>query len=208
MSLTDLKAKKAKSRDKDYKLSHEKGLYLLITRKGGKYWRMKYRYAGKEKTLALGVYPEVSLVEAVDKLLIARRLLREGLDPSIEKKKARLTQYESAGTTFELVARDWFEMKSKTWRPAHASRVFRSLELNVLPHLGTIPIDQIDSVQLRAVLDPMQKRGVFDIAARVRQRCSAIFYFTRQPICQNRQAGIPVCILRIRYSVFCKRPVY
>ena len=90
MALTDLAAKRAKPKEKDYKLSVERGLYLQVKTNGAKYWRMKYRFAGKEKTLSFGVYPEVSLAEAMDRLDTARRLLRDDTDPGLEKKKAKV----------------------------------------------------------------------------------------------------------------------
>ena len=113
MALTDLAAKKAKPRDKDYKLSVERGLYLHVKTSGAKYWRMKYRFAGKEKTLSFGVYPEVTLAEAMERLDVARRQLRDDTDPGLEKKKAKLKRNIENLTTFESVARAWIEMKAR-----------------------------------------------------------------------------------------------
>jgi integrase len=177
MPLTDLAAKRAKAKQKDYKLSVKKGLYLLVRANGSKYWRLKYRYAGKEKTLAFGVYPEISLAEAEAKRDRARKTLRDGLDPSVERKKDKLKRREDADATFEILAREWIDMKSRKWKPRHTERVTRSLELDVFPFMGGIPINQIDSVLLRSVLDPIQKRGALDIASRVRQRCSSVFRY-------------------------------
>lgn len=177
MALTDLAAKRAKPKDKDYKLAADKGLYLLVKSNGAKYWRMKYRFAGKEKTLAFGVYPEVPLAEAIERRDISRKLLRDGIDPSIEKKKEKLRRHTEANTTFEGIAREWIDMKSRKWAPRHTERVTRSLELDIFPHIGNIPIRQIDSVLLRSVLEPIQKRGALDIASRVRQRCSSVFRY-------------------------------
>jgi integrase len=177
MALTDLAAKKAKPRDKDYKLAAEKGLHLLVKTNGAKYWRMKYRFAGKEKSLAFGVYPEVPIKEAIEKRDIARKQIRDGQDPALNKKKAKLQRHVDATNSFESVAREWLSMKSKTWAPIHSEKVERSLVLDVFPFIGSIPINQIDSVLLRTVLEPVQKRGALDIASRLRQRCSSVFKY-------------------------------
>ncbi|MBT3448925.1 MAG: tyrosine-type recombinase/integrase [Bacteroidetes Order II. Incertae sedis bacterium] len=177
MALTDLAAKRAKPKEKDYKLSVERGLYLQVKTNGAKYWRMKYRFAGKEKTLSFGVYPEVSLAEAMDRLDTARRLLRDDTDPGLEKKKAKLRRRIENDATFETVAREWVTMKSKKWAPRHTERVLRSLELDIFPSIGNVPISQIDSVLLRSVIDPIQSRGALDIASRVRQRCGSVFRY-------------------------------
>ena len=163
MALTDLAAKKAKPRDKDYKLSVERGLYLHVKTSGAKYWRMKYRFAGKEKTLSFGVYPEVTLAEAMERLDVARRQLRDDTDPGLEKKKAKLKRNIENLTTFESVARAWIEMKARKWAPSHTQRVIRSLELDIFPRIGNIPLNQIDSVLLRSVIEPIQARGALDI---------------------------------------------
>ena len=177
MALTDLAAKRAKPKDKNYKLSVERGLYLHVKTNGAKYWRMKYRFAGKEKTLSFGVYPEVSLAESINKLDDARRQLREDIDPGLEKKKAKLKRRVENDATFETIAREWLEMKSKKWAPRHTERVTRSLELDIFAGIGNVPIAQIDSVLLRSVIDPIQTRGALDVASRVRQRCSSIFRY-------------------------------
>ncbi len=177
MPLTDLAARRAKPKDRDYKLSVSKGLYLLIKNSGSKYWRLKYRYAGKEKTLALGVYPEISLSEAVDLRDKARKQLRDGHDPSLERKKQKLKQKVDSENTFEAISRAWWDLKSKTWAQNHSERVIRSLEHDVFPFIGSIPINQIDTVIMKSVVDPIQQRGALDIAARVRQRCSSVFKY-------------------------------
>jgi integrase len=177
MALTDLAARKAKPREKDYKLAAEKGLYLLVKHNGSKYWRMKFRFGGKEKTLSFGVYPEIGAAEATEKRDAARKVIRDGVDPSLEKKKDKLKRQIDTQNSFEGIAREWIELKSKTWAPLHTQRVTRSLELDIFPFIGNIPINQIDTVLLRTVIDPIQRRGALDIAARVRQRCGTIFQY-------------------------------
>ena len=189
MPLSDLKARKAKPKDKDYKLSVERGLYLFVKTSGAKYWRMKYRFEGKEKTLSFGVYPEVTLAEAMERLDKARRLLRDGLDPSLEKKKKKLRLLSESENTFEKVARLWIGLKSKNWAPRHAERVTRSLELDVFPVIGNIAINEIDTLMLRTCIDPIQSRGALDIASRVRQRCEQVFEYGRAiGACSNNPA--------------------
>jgi integrase len=138
---------------------------------------MKYRFANKEKTLAFGVYPEISLASATEQRDLARNSLRASNDPGLEKKISKLQRHADNNNSFEHIARDWIELKSKTWVPLHTERVTRSLELDVFPYIGSIPISQIDSTLLRTVLDPIQKRGALEIAGRIRQRCSTVFRY-------------------------------
>jgi integrase len=177
MPITDLAARRAAAKDKDYKLAADKGMHLLVKTNGAKYWRMKYRFAGKEKLLSFGVYPEVTLAEAIEKRDAARKAIRDEKDPSIEKKKAKLQRHTDSDNSFEALAREWISLKAKTWASRHTERVTRSLELDIFPFIGSIPISQIDSALLRSVLTPIEKRGALDIASRVRQRCSSVFRY-------------------------------
>ncbi len=108
MALTDPKVRQAKPKEKTYKLSDEKGMYLEITPKGQKYWRLKYRYGGKEKRLALGVYPDISLKKARKKRDEARELLSKGIDPSAAKRAAKHQQHESEANCFTAIANEWY----------------------------------------------------------------------------------------------------
>jgi integrase len=179
MPLTDLTARNAKSRNTDYKLSAGRGLYLFVKKSGSKYWRMKYRFGGKEKTLAFGVYPEVTLAEAQDRCDVARKQIRDNIDPGLEKKKAKLKQVLDSENTFERIAREWMEMKAKKWAPRHSERVRRSLELDVFPRIGNISVNDIDTVLLRTAIDPILSRGALDVATRVRQRCEQVFEYAQ-----------------------------
>ena len=116
MALTDIKCKSASARDKPYKLSDGTGMYLEVRPNGSKYWRVKYRFVGKEKLLALGVYPETSLGEAREKLLQARKLSSKGVDSSQEKKKKKALAKESSENTFEVIAREWYDNRRSRWR--------------------------------------------------------------------------------------------
>jgi len=172
MPLSDAAIRKAKKKEgMPKKLFDEKGLYLLDL----KYWRHKYRVSGKEQTGSYGVYPEVTLAEARSKRDDTRALLRRGINPGLEKRKDKIASLTTLNNTFHSITSDWLEVNERHWDAKHATRVRRSLELNVLPHLGKMPITEITPLELRAVLSVIQDRGAHDLASRVRQRCSAIF---------------------------------
>lgn len=145
MSMTDAKARNAKPKDKGYKVTDEKGLYLLVKSNGSKLWRYKYRFSGKERTLAMGAYPEISLKEARTKRDEARRLLHEGKDPSLEKqiqKALNLSKYEN---NFEAVGREWHEVKLRGKSESHRSRSLRMLEKKLFPYLRIRPVTDTTS---------------------------------------------------------------
>jgi integrase len=173
--LTDLKVRQAKPRDTDYKLGDAGGLYLFVAKGGTKSWRLKYRFSGKEKRLTFGRYPEVSLAQARDLRDEARRTIREHRDPAVEAQKRRLIAAAAAEATFERVAREWHEMQTPRWVPIHATDVLKSLEQEVFPHLGSVPLKEIDAPLVLAVLRKIERRGALETAKRVRQRMSAVF---------------------------------
>jgi integrase len=175
--LTDAQARKAKPAEKDYKLADSGGLYLFVTTKGFKSWRLKYRFADKEKRLVFGPYPEVSLVEARDKRDEARRKLREHIDPAIERVKNRAASAARAETTFEKVARAWHEAQTPRWSPDYAALVLRALERDVLPHFGRLPLKDIDAALVLSTLRKIEARGSIETAKRVRQHVSAVFVY-------------------------------
>ncbi len=177
MSLTDIKCKAAQPKTKSYKLSDEKGLYLEITPSGSKYWRLKFRFAGKEKKLAFGVYPEVSLKEARDKREVARKQLQEGLDPSHEKKLSKLTSSINSQNTFEAIAREWHKKKSGNLTTRHSDYVIRRLEADIFPFIGFRPINKITAPELLSTIQKIEKRGAIDIAHRALQTSSQIFRY-------------------------------
>lgn len=173
--LSEMAVRNAKARDKDYKLSDSEGLYLFVTKAGHRSWRLKYRFAGKERRLVFGSYPEVSLKDARERKLEARRLLSEGRDPGIEAKKAAIGRNMAAANTYEVVARNWFALQEDRWTPVHARDVITSLENEVFPWLGSLPIAEIDEPLVLTVLRKIEKRGAIETAHRVRQRMSAVF---------------------------------
>ena len=121
--LSELAVRQAKAKDKDYKLSDSEGLYLFVAKSGRRSWRLKYRFAGKERRLVLGAYPEMSLRQARDRKLEARKLLAEGKDPGIEAKKAAIARSVAVSNTFEVMARNWFALQEERWTPVHSRDV-------------------------------------------------------------------------------------
>ena len=177
MPLTAIQVKQAGPKEKTYKLADGGGLHLLVKPAGGKYWRYKYRYAGKEKTLALGVYPEISLKEAREKHLAARKTLSQGVDPSAQRKVEKLTRHLAAAESFEAVGREWFNRimpeKSKSYR----DRTGRILEKDLYPVLGNRPIGSITAPELLAALRRIESRGANDIAHRAKQTAGQVFRY-------------------------------
>ncbi|MGF6664062.1 integrase [Paraburkholderia atlantica] len=177
MALTDLKIRNAKPTDKQQKLFDERGLYLLVTPAGGKWWRLKYRFGGKEKSLSMGVFPEVTLKEARESRDAARKLLANGKDPSVERKLARDGAAERAANSFEAVAREWFAKYEPGWAKSHAEKVMGRLEKDVFPWLGGRPIAEITAPEVLAVLRRVEARGALDTAHRVHQNCGQVFRY-------------------------------
>lgn len=136
---------------------------------------MKYRFAGKEKRLTFGPYPEVSLSEARERRDEARRQLRDHRDPATEELKRKLSAAADHKETFEFVARRWHTMHQPRWTPVHSADVLKSLEREIFPRLGSIPISQLDAPLVLAVLRKIEDRGSLETAKRVRQRMSAVF---------------------------------
>ena len=135
MALTEIAVKTAKPKDKPYKLSDGQSMYLFVSQTG-KYWRLDYSFLGKRKTLALGVYPTVTLAEAREKKNVARKLLANGKDPSETKKTQRKEAIRNASITFEIVAREWHEKNSAKWTTKNTARTLSLLERNIFPFIG------------------------------------------------------------------------
>ena len=177
MPLTDIKCKALQPTQKSYKVSDEKGLYLEIAPSGSKYWRLKYRFGGKEKKLAFGVYPEVSLKEARDKRDAARKQIKDNIDPSQEKKLAKLTQAINTENSFEAVAREWHSKQTEIWTERYCNSVLRNLEKDIFPIIGYRTINQIISAELLVALRKIEDRDALDIAKKMRQTCGQIFRY-------------------------------
>ena len=177
MPLSDTTVRMAKPRPKPYRLSDGFGLYVEVAPNGSRYWRLKYRFQGKEKRLALGVYPAVSLAQARDDAREARKLLEEGLDPSTKKRERLRDAKMAGGNSFESVAREWHEIMRSKWTQHHAKNVIESLEHDMFPAIGNRPIAELKAPEILDALRKIERRGAIDIAQRVRQRCGAVFAF-------------------------------
>lgn len=177
MALTDTAIKKAKPGDKPYKTADEKGLYLLVNQ-AGKYWRMDYRFLGKRKTLALGVYSDVSLARARQKRDEARALLADGTDPGELRKETKRANQAAQANSFEAVAREWHAMKLKRkWTQSTADKTMAQLEAYVFPEMGHLPIASVKASQLLAMLRKVENRGIAYTAVRLREVCGQIFRY-------------------------------
>ena len=159
------------------KLADGDGLYLFVMPNGAKYWRFLYRFLGKQKTYALGVYPEVSLKAAREKRRLARQLLSKGIDPSIERKQQKALALTNADNTFEAIARDWYALHKDKWKSRYAAEVMKRLECDIFPYIGPIPIRDVGQPLLLEVIRKIEKRGAVDLAKRQLQKCGEIFRF-------------------------------
>lgn len=177
MPLTDKACKSAEPAEKTYKLGDAQGLYLEVAPNGSKYWRLKYRFLGKEKRLALGIYPEVTLLEARQKKDAYRKLLAEGTDPSSTLRQQKLAAIQNAATTFELVAREWHEQNKSKWTADHSKRILERLEKDVFPHIGKLAIADIRPIQVLGALRKIEDRGAHDLAKRSMQYCGQVFRY-------------------------------
>ena len=173
--LTDTAIRKAKPRDKAYKLGDAAGLYLYIMPSGYRSWRWKFRFAGKEKRLVFGSYPDVALADARRMREDAARQLREGIDPSVHKRQLSAAQVARAGATFKTVADDWLASQQPTWSLRYGQNVKHSLVRDVFPKIGHLPIDAITTPMVLEVLRPIEQRGAIETAHRIRQRISEIY---------------------------------
>ncbi len=177
MPLTDIEIRNARPREKAYRLADGAGMYLEVSPAGGKYWRFKYRIAGKEKRLALGVYPETSAKEARIRRDAARKLLADGIDPGVQRKVQKVVGHERAANSFEAVAREWFARHSPGWAKTHADKIIARLENDVFPWLGSRAIAEIKAPEVLAVLRRVEGRGALDTAHRVHQNCGQVFRY-------------------------------
>ena len=177
MPLTDTAVKKAKPGPKPVKLSDGRGLYLLVNPVGSKLWRCKYRVLGKEKTLSLGAYPDVSLAQAREGVDKARKVLAVGADPMAIRKAEKLASLTAAENSFETVARAWWAQWKQVRSEQHAGQVMRRFEANVFPHIGARPVSEVQAPELVAMLKAIEARGVNDLAKRALQTSSQVFRY-------------------------------
>jgi len=192
MALTDVKIRAARPKEKPRKLFDAHGLYLLITPQGARYWRLKYYFQHKEKLLALGTFPDVSLKQARDGAAAARVKLSQGIDPMAERRAARSPA--TVGTdTFEAVAREWHSKHAPNWIPKHAADVLYRLEKNIFPWLGARPIAEIGAPELLSALRRVEERGAGGVARRLLQYSGRVCRFA---VATGRAQYDPAAALR------------
>ena len=164
--LSDTALRKAKPTGKPFKLSDERGLYLLVN-DAGKYWRMKYRFDGKEKLLSLGKYPDVPLIRAREKRDEARQMIADGIDPAQIKQEKKHAAKVAQANTFEAVARAWYAIAYRGKAEATRDKVMGRLEKDIFPTIGTLPVSSITAPQLKTLIQAIVQRGALDLARRV-----------------------------------------
>jgi integrase len=177
MALSDTAIRTAKPTDKPYKLTDEKGLFLLVTANGSKYWRLKYRFNGKEKLLSFGTYPDIGLKDARERRETARKLLANGIDPGENKKVQKAAKLERAENSFEVIAREWFAKYRDTWAPSHSEKIITRLANDVFPWIGGKPVAEITAPVVLEVLRRIEKRGTLDTAHRAKGNISQVMRY-------------------------------
>ena len=177
MKLADAKVRNAKPGEKPIKLYDGRGLYLEVSPAGGKWWRFKYRFGGKEKRLSLGVYPDVKLGEARNRRDEARRLLASGIDPSVHRKAQKSALAERSANSFEVVAREWCANRDAKWSPGHGKRIQRRFERDIFPWIGGQPIAGITARELLPVMRRIESRGAVETAHRALGDCGQVFRY-------------------------------
>ena len=177
MKLTDINIKKAKPGIKTRKLSDGGGLFIQIEPTGGKLWRYKYRFEGKQKLLALGKYPDVSLQEAREQHQEARKQLAQGIDPAASKKARKTAGAERAANSFEVVAREWFQMWKTDKAESHYRKVIGRLEKDVFPYIGSRPVADMSAPEVLTVIRRIESRGVCETARRVKENISQVMRY-------------------------------
>ncbi len=189
MALTDIQVRTAKPKEKVYKLADGNGLYLQVTTTGGKWWRFRYFFGGKEKMISFGTYPDISLAEARDKRHDARNMVAHGINPGAERKALKEALAEQSAVienSFELVAREWHTAFSvqdskkpnkEVWTEGHATTIMSRLERDVFPWLGAKPISEIKPIDILAVLRRVEGRGALESAHRIRTICGQVLRY-------------------------------
>lgn len=179
MALTDIQVKTAKPKEKDYKLPDGDGLHIQVTRAGGKWWRFRYFFAGKEKMLSFGTYPDISLAEARSRRHEARNLVANGVNPSAEKKAVKEARAELQANSFEVIARDWHKhmVSRKEWSTDHAATIMNRMETDIFPWIGNEPITEVSAKEIKSILDRVRSRGVIETARRALTIMGQVYRF-------------------------------
>lgn len=177
MPLTDQKIRSLKPKMRSYKCADERGLYVEVTPTGGKWWRFKYRFAGKEKRISVGTYPDISLKDARARRESARKELSQGRDPSATRKARQAAKSVAMGNSFAIVAKEFLAKFSSRWSASHRFRTIRLLERDVSPWIGASPITEIDAPAILRVARRIEARGAVDSAHRCIQVCGQVFRY-------------------------------
>ena len=177
MSLSDTSIRNAKPREKPFKVYDGEGLYLQVTPSGGKWWRLKYRFADKEKLLSLGTYPKIGLKEARALRTAGLKLVANGVDPSENRKATKAAKVERDANSFEVIAREWLGKFSATWVPSHGDRIIARFDRDIFPKMGGRPIAEINAPELLAVVRHIEKRGALETAHRALGDCGRVFRY-------------------------------
>lgn len=206
--LTVVAVKNAAAGPKDYKIADGGGLYLFVTKKGHKSWRFKYRFGSKEKRLVFGAFPEMTLADAREKRDEARRQVKDGKDPALVAKRAKLVRSTPSAVTFERFARAWLDHEKDRWKPVHANDVITSLERDVFPELGAFDVAEIDETMVLAVLAKVEQRGAIETAHRLRQRISAVFRYAKAKGATRTNPALDIAIVMKRVPKSVSRPAF
>ena len=192
LMLTEIAVRKAVAKDRDYKLADAAGLHLFVSKTGHRSWRSKYRFGGKERRLVFGSYPDVGLKQARELRDEARRALRDGRDPGLETKRARVSRLDGHKNTFEQFAREWHKGQLPRWKPIHAHDVIDSMQRFLFAEIGGYPVDQIDEGLLLHALRKVESRGAIETAHRLRQRAERVFRFAAGAGARNSNPAVNV----------------
>ena len=193
MPLTDIAIRRAQPAKKSRKMFDGRGLYLEVAPRGGKWWRFKYRFGGKEKRLSLGVYPDVSLKEARQRCEDARRMLTREIDPSEHRQALKAARAQEASNSFQAVALEWFAKHAPNWADGHSSRIISQLKRDVFPWIGGKPVATVTASQLLSVVRRVEERGALETAHRVLQNCGQVF---RYAVATGRAKHDPCGVLK------------
>ncbi|WOP15940.1 tyrosine-type recombinase/integrase [Ottowia sp. SB7-C50] len=177
MSLTDTKLRHLRSKPLPGKYGDRDGLFIRVTAAGGMYWQWRIRTPRGETTVSYGKYPEVTLAEAREKHMATRKQVREGVNPNDAKRQAKLKRDHAAATTFEAVAREWYDVKRGEWADSYGAKIMRRFEVDVFPHMGDMPIAEIDPPTLLSVLRRIERRGAIETAHRAMENCGQVFRY-------------------------------
>ena len=177
MPLSNTAIRNAKLGEKAKKMFDSGGLYLEVAPSGGKWWRLKYHFEGKEKRLSLGIYPDVSLKDARERRFEARKLLANNIDPSENRKAEKAAKAERSTNSFETIAREWFSKHEPSWAASHAGRIIRRLERDIFPWIGSRAVANITAPQLLETVRRIEQRGALETAHRVLRICSQVFRY-------------------------------